>query len=284
MFRSITRLTVASALALTCSTAQAGLIKIGTADVEFARPIFGSTGKDTVKLNYLDRNNVQRSMRTNAGRFSGSATADGFDADIFYENADLVYLYCIDLYERIGSGWDVTYDVHTLDNNGPNTLEDDGHPVRNFDRTLTFLGALNYTLADEYGFETSNYNWLNPTSNWMSGAIQLGIWESLYERDTGEGLDSWDILGGNFNVSGSGKGSNALDRRGVDLLQKTFANIGDDDVSALGTQYALILTNSSKQDMIAGDPPVDVPAPATAFLLLGGVGLLRRGNRRTTAA
>ena len=218
-------------------------------------------------------------MRTNAGRFSGSATADGFDANIFYENADLVYLYCIDLYERIGSGWDVTYDVHTLDTDGPNTLVDDGHPVRNFDRTLTFLGALNYTLADEYGFETSNYNWLNPNSNWMSGAIQLGIWESLYERDTGEGLSSWDILGGNFNVSGSGKGSNALDPKGLNLLQKTFANIGDDDVSALGTEYALILTNNSKQDMIAGDPPVDVPVPATAFLLLGGFGLLRKTRR-----
>lgn len=263
-------------LSIIPAIANAGLTSIGTADVTFSNPIFTDTGSDTVQIYYPNQNGDERSMRVSAGRFSGSATADGFNADLFYENADLVHLYCIDLYQRIGSGWNGSFGVHQLDANTPNILTNDAHPQRDFDRTLDFLGALNYTLANDYrhlGFGESNYNWLNPTNAWMSGAIQLGIWESLYE-DVGEETVNWDISTGDFRVSDSERQSYSIHADGASLLSRTFANI--QRTESLGTEYALVLTSDQYQDMIVGDPPIDVPVPATAALLIFGCGLIRR--------
>lgn len=272
-------LALAATTGLLSSAAQAELISIGDAQIQFARPIFQSTGSDTVRIYYPNASGGESSMRTRAGRFSGSATTSDFDADIFYEDADMVYMYCVDLYQSISSGWNVNYDVHTLSDTGPNTLTTAQHPTeRDFDRTLDFLGALNYTLADSYGhlgFEDSVYNWLNPTANWMSGAIQLGIWESLYE-DVGNSTPAWDIASGDFRVGTTGGSGNTMDARGAELLARTFGNIGGKGVEALGTQYALVLSSDRYQDMIAGDPPAGVPAPATAGLLAAGLALFRR--------
>jgi hypothetical protein len=208
-----------------------------------------------------------------------------FDASIFYEDADLVYLYCVDLYQRIGAGWNVEYDVHRLGDDSPNTLVTDQHPERDFDRTLAFLGALNYTLASSYahlGFTQSDYNWLNPTVSWMSGAIQLGIWESLYE-DIGGDIDSWDIFSGDFRIAADGDSGDTIHSAGAELLAATFANLGQDGAGVLGTHQVLVLTSDSRQDMIAGDPPVSVSAPASAALFLAGLSLLA-GRRAFSGA
>lgn len=276
--KPISGLILASAAGLLSSAAQAELISIGDAQIQFANPIFQSTGSDRVRLYYPNAAGNERSMVTNAGRFSGSATTDDFNADIFYEDADLVYMYCVDLYQSVSSGWNVGYDVHQLTDTGANTLTTRQHPERDFDRTLSFLGALNYTLAESYsdlGFGQSNYNWLNPTANWMSGAIQLGIWESLYE-DVGNSNPTWDIGSGDFRVASNGGSGNTMDSRGAELLARTFANIGTDGVDALGTQYALVLTSDSYQDVIAGDPPAGVSAPGTVGLMAAGLALFRR--------
>ena len=67
-----------------------------------------------------------------------------------------------------------------------------------------------------------------------------------------------------------------MDARGAELLARTFGNIGGKGVEALGSQYALVLSSDRYQDMIAGDPPAGVPAPATAGLLAAGLALFRR--------
>lgn len=257
------------------AASHAGLVDIGDANIQFANPIHGPLGSDTVKVRYRDNNGNFRNLRTAAGRFSGSASSDDFDADILYSDADNVLLYCIDLFQRIGSGWNVDYDVNQLTDQGANTLSNAQHlPERDFDRTLDFLGALNHTLATSYGFGEGPFNWLNPSSSWMSGAIQLGIWESLYE-DFSQDDTNWDIAAGDFSVVGTG--GDRISSQGASFLGDVFGNIGSTD--ALATKYVLVLTNGKRQDMIVGDPPVNVPVPATATLLMGGLFALRRRRR-----
>ena len=121
---------------------------------------------------------------------------------------------------------------------------------------------------------------LNPTAAWMSGAIQFGIWESLYENVGGE-IGNWDIFSGDFRVAADGGSGNAVHSEGAELLARTFANLGEAGVEALGSQHVLVLTSDSRQDMIAGDPPVSLAAPATSGLFLAG--LLFLAGRRAAA-
>ncbi|MFK7831144.1 MAG: hypothetical protein AB8B57_15325 [Congregibacter sp.] len=266
---------VAITASLAASASHAGLEGIGSADVAFANPIFGTTGSDTVKIRYRDDSGELTSMRTSAGRFTGAVSSDDFDANIMYEDADNVFLYCVDLFQSVGSGWNVDYEVHKLSEEGPNTLSTDAHQrERDFGRTLDFLGALNFTLANSYGVDFGQYSWLNPRNSWMSGAIQLGIWESLYEDFSPEGA-SWDIDAGDFSVVGTG--GKDINPRGSVFLDEVFSNI--EGTNALESKYVLVLTSDTRQDMIVGDPPIGVSAPASATLLLAGLGVLRRRRR-----
>jgi len=152
-----------------------------------------------------------------------------------------------------------------------NLRELDAWLDRDFDRTLDFLGAINYTLQAIPGFVGDgdrNYNWLNPTGGSLSGAIQVGIWESLYEDDA-----PLDLAGGAFSATG-------LDASGEMLLQTAFDAVngvtGALDYTALDPARALLLISDTRQDVIVGDMSATVPAPAPAALMLAGLALLAR--------
>jgi hypothetical protein len=250
----------------------------GRVEIGFANPIFLKDGnaqlKDRVSVSYPNG-----TATVDAGAFRGTSEEpgtgyDGFNPEVLYRNSlGDVILYCVDLYQPIGGGWNPVYDVYslTLDSGkSPNTgtLDD---PDRNFDRVMRFLGAMNVVLGDSYGYSEAEYNWLNPRNAAHSGAIQLGLWESLYESDE----SAWDLGADAFRVTGTG--SNGLLDEGSKLLGEVFGRLNDSPASVipLAPKNVLILTNGNRQDMIVGDP-VPVPVPGTALLLLGGLVLVSR--------
>jgi hypothetical protein len=265
-------------LSVSAACTQAGLIHAGQVDIDFDGSIF-QVGSERVKIYYPDgpdRNQNREQSTVNAGMFHGDAREPaggfgGFNPNVLYRGLQEVLLYCIDLYQHVGGGWRVTYDVHALAEQTGNVVEgdDDFHPGdRNFDRTLDFLGALNTYLASDYGQAEGDYNWLNPSNRWVSGAIQVGIWETLYESEL-----KLDAASGSFYAT-------HLENEGRDLLTDVFAAVNGDPnaftYASLDHSKVLILTSDSRQDMIVGDPPASVPAPAPAAMLLFGLVLMAR--------
>lgn len=281
---------------LGATTAHAGLAGEGQVVIDFDRSIF-RTGSDDVRLYHSDS---AIGGRVAAGLFQGDAREPasgfaGFNPGVLYRGLDDVLLYCIDLFQTINGGASPTYDVYSLSNDSPNVQPGSDapgdHPLtRDFDRTLDFLGALNHVLnVPEFGYNVNRgeYSWLNPGDRWLSGAIQVGIWESLYEgaveddpADNGGSLingagsalvfsvDKSDASRrGNFYVSG-------LSAPGRTLLETTFGLM--DTVGRLDPSKALVLTSDRRQDMIVGDPPLGVPTPAPAALMLAGLILMAR--------
>ena len=181
-------------------------------------------------------------MSTAAGRFQGKGSNPvGVGPGIFTDSLDELYMYCYDVYESVGNGWDVDY---TINFNGEN------------DRTLDFLGAVNAVLGNG-----DPYAWLHPSSGTMAAAIQLGIWESKYES-----TDAWDLLGGSFLAQHMKKDTQRF-------LDSFIAAMGASP--SLDGRYVITLEASGAQDMITGDPPAAVPEPGTAALfgvaLAGGL-------------
>lgn len=241
---------IAAAIAACAVAAQADPM----VTVKFDSSIFGSTGSDTVNI-HLTGSDSFSVNNVLAGRFHGKATHyDGIDGSQFVDGADSLWLYCYDIYQSISGGNTVDYRV-----------DFDGA----MDRTLAFLGAVNWVLSS--GSEVSDpYAWLHPTTTAQSAAIQLGIWES--QHDDGD----WDMTGGNFRVTGIDSATQAE-------LDKFFL-AAEDGVSPLGRQYTMVLRSGQFQDMITGDPPPppgnSVPEPGTLSLLLASAGALALGRRR----
>lgn len=126
--------------------------------------------------------------------------------------------------------------------------------------TLDWLGAVNSVVGG------GNYGWLHPTNGYMAAAIQLGIWETLY--DTGS---AFNLSSGYFSVSsslGSGAGT-------VGDYVDQFVNAMPGSAS-LGSQYIIRLENASAQDQITGrfvpgNQTNRVPEPGSLALL--GIGM-----------
>ena len=283
LLNSTSRRAIATvALTVAALPAEAGLTSIGQVDILFNSPIYfdaspSGADYDNVRL----RSTISGvGGATNAGMFQGIAlnASGGFDPEVLYRGPDDVLLYCVDLFQRISAGASPTYEVLALDNAGPNVLAaGNGHgTARNFDRTLDFLGALNVLLENSFGFGEGAYNWLNPNSGWMSGAIQVGIWESLYES---AGTDL-SVTSGAFSVE-------RLSSQGTQLLSTVFDAVNGAPngyaYSALAPNQVLVLASDTKQDMIVGDPPRPVPAPAPLALIAGGLALLVRRREKTAS-
>ena len=247
----------------------------GQVGIRFDSPIFGDTGAATVTLTEAPGTFGQ----VNAGLFHGAVYEPalpggyaGFDPTILYRGLDDILAYCIDLFQPVASGSETEYRVFSLEGADRVVEASGAHPLaRDFDRTLDFLGAINYSLQSDPGFVGDgdrDYNWLNPTGGSLSGAIQVGIWESLYEGDA-----PLDITGGAFSATG-------LDTSGEMLLQTAFDAVngvsGALDYTALDPARALLLISDTQQDVIVGDMSATVPAPAPAALMLAGLALMAR--------
>ena len=170
-----------------------------TVTVLFDNPIFSgipSPSSDDVEITYPKQvGNGSQSTNTSAGRFQGTITglSQGVDPKIFVDGPDDLFMYCYDVYERIGGNWVVNY-----------TINLDGES----DRTLNFLGAVNSVLNQGKSVP-DHFAWLHPRNGAVAAAVQLGIWESKY--DTG----AWNIDGGAFRA----KMSTANQRDSGQLLQ-----------------------------------------------------------------
>lgn len=250
----ISRAFTALALAAVGAAGQAA-----TVDVKFDTPIFNGTpgpgpSHDVVTITYPKLVGTgSQSATVAAGRFQGTASnLVGVDASIFVDGIDDLYMYCYDIYEQVGAGWNTTY-----------TINFDGAVAR----TLDFLGAVNAVLSANSA-QTDPYAWLHPTSGYMAAAIQLGIWESRYDDD------GWSLGSGSFRASG-------LETQTSSYLNSFFAAIGS--TPSLQSRYVMTLEARGVQDMITGDPPALVPEPGTLALFgLAALGLL--GSRRQRAA
>lgn len=246
-----TRTLLAAALAAAAFAGHAAAVKI-----TFDNPIFNGTpspGYDAASITFPAAGGPgSQTLAVAAGRFQGSASElAGITADRFVDNLADVWMYCYDVYETIGSGRVVTY-----------TVNFDGAS----DLTLAFLGAVN--AVRNAGNPTPDRNaWLHPTTAYEAAAIQLGIWESLYDS-------GWDLGAGAFRAT-------QLDAPTASALASYFARVGQ--APALERQYTMVLEAQGAQDMITGDPPGTVPEPGTLSLLLAPLALLALGRRRSGA-
>jgi len=221
------------------------------------------------KATHISYNNgvTSRSINVAAGMFGGVATgATDFDPATLYTSEDNVLAYCIDIMNnlmRTGS-----YSVQSI---GQTQVDTSASGVRrDFGRTLSFLGAVNEVASGTLLTADKEKNWLNPNSSWMSAAIQVGIWERLYEA-SGTALST---AGGWFSAT-------TLGSEGNQFLDQAFAMMGS--VDALDSNQVKWLQSDNGQDLLVD--PVSVPVPATLALFglgLAGLGWSRRGNTGKT--
>ncbi len=233
----------------------AGTTHAASLTIKFDNPIFGhfdsTPTNDAVRVTYsgIGTKNVQ------AGRFSGAASnLDGIDSGIFVDSADKIFMYCYDLFETISGGRTVSYQV-------------------NFDgvsaRTLDFLGAVNYVLNGNSNDWSDPHAWVHPVNGLQGAAIQLGIWESLYETE-----EAWSLASGDLTAT---LGDLAAETKSwVDQFFNAVPQAG-----SLDKRYAMVFEANGAQDMITADPPAEVPAPASLALMASGfVGLLLRRRKQ----
>ncbi len=164
------------------------------------------------------------------------------------------FLYCYDLFQTIGPGGTYTYTV-----NYTGALA----------HTLDFLGAVNSVLNGASG--TDQFAWLHPTTTGESAAIQLGIWESLYDNDP-----NFSLATGSFQASGLDAGT-ATEYAQFQAAVSTTAS--------LPLPFTMVLESATNQDQITGLRPSQrnfTPEPGSLALLAAGLiaaGVARRKRK-----
>ena len=228
---------------LACSIATS-FSQAATVHVVFDSPIFNGSGYDNSFITFpkQGQSNAFTTENVLAGRFQGTASnVVGVPASIFVDGLNDLYMYCYDVYEDINNGSVVDY-----------TINLDGER----DRTRDFLGAVNAVMnAGKTSYD--QYAWLHPVSGAQGAAIQLGIWESLYESSP-----DWNIGTGSFKASDLDSGTSTW-------LNSFFSKIDSSD--SVDKKCVMTLEAAGAQDMITGDPPAAVPEPGS--LVLVGVAL-----------
>jgi hypothetical protein len=180
---------------------------------------------------------------TAASRFTANVVwFTGIASDSFVDAQGSIFGYCYDIFEvlaRGGNDYDVDYSGVTQS-------------------SLEFLAAVNATI--EGGDE---FDWLNPVDRWQAAAIQIGLWETLYDD---EGRTGFNLAGGDFNVK-----PRSLEARTADALDAILANYNA--AGMLDASSVMVLRasgNGRGQDVLIGRHGVDSgtlpPIPAGAQL------------------
>jgi len=235
--------------------AAASVCNAASVHIVFDNPIFNGSGSDNVTIKFANQNGIGSTTEyVAAGRFQGTGSnVVGVPTSIFVDGLNDLYMYCYDVFESISSGQAVDY---TINLNGEKA------------RTLDFLGAVNSVLS--VGKTYDPYAWLHPLNASQGAAIQLGIWESLYDTSS-----TWSMANGAFQAWDLDGGTNTW-------LGKFFDKI--DTTASLDGKYVMTFEARGAQDMIAGDPPANVPEPASVALVgLGLAGIAAMRKRRLQA-
>lgn len=234
--------------------AAAGTASAAAVTIQFDTPIFAPfSGYDAVSIKFPTAPGgalADKTMNLAAGRFQGTASnLVDVAPSVFVDGVSSVFMYCYDLYETIGAGRTVQYQINF-----------DGETTR----TLDFLGAVNAVLntqRNQSGASYDQFAWVHPTNIYQSAAIQLGIWESRFDTN-----DTWSLADGKFqawNLDGN-PGSDVTNGKTKWYVEQFFAR--RDSTDSLDGQFAMTLTASNAQDMITGDPPGVVPEPGSLAL------------------
>ena len=235
------------------SIACAGLACVASAapsiTVQFDNPIFCQLGYDAVQIHF-QQDGSQKSEWVAAGRFQGvGSEVLGVPETIFVDGLSRLYMYCYDVYQNISHGQKLNY-----------AIAFDGET----ERTRDFLGAVNSVLnKDKCADSYDPFAWLHPVDGYQGAAIQLGIWERLYET-SGNPLS---IARGAFSAT-------INNSQTTGYLAEFFTAVGSSD--ALLDKDVIVFRNGTYQDMITADP---IPEPGTLALFgaaLVGWGLARR--------
>jgi hypothetical protein len=280
-------LAIAALFAAVSAIAPSAVASPQTLELDFSLGDHGRlfpAGKDVMRIHY-NNGKMGRTAAVAAGMFSGEAVEGAnttIDTRTLFEDALNVLAYCIDIMQLLEAS--AVYEVKSIDQNAIHI--DQTGVRRDFGRMLDFLGAVNAVLqGSDYGRAPDSKNWLRPDTGWMSGAIQVGIWESLYEADSvALSIARADTEGDQWfwADTGSGKAAHDIDARGLSFLDSAFdlVNSGTGFIP-LSAKEVLWARNSSGQDLLID--PVPVPVPATIILLFAGLASLayrgRAGDR-----
>jgi len=215
---------LATALLATSLTASAG-----TLTIDWANPPTSPPGGDNLNVSLDFGTNF---VNTTAGRFNGVVTAAvDVDTSMLVSGPGALWAYCYDLYDTLSSG---QYQV----------ILGGGDSI-----VLDFLGAVNSVLGG------SPFAWLDPGSGSVAAAIQLGIWDALYDAD-------FQLDSGIFQANGADAATIAAFNTFVAAMASADSLSGD---------KVLVLTADGRQDVISGLREQTVPEPGTLALLGLGV-------------